>query len=164
MRFYFEQISSPSKVLLLKDVEFKAEGIIKISGKNGIGKTTLLNKLFERYYYVSSYCTQEIMLLDNLSIKDNIKLLNPKFEQSEFEQKLKISSLSGGQKKILHLKISLNKQSDIYIIDEPFNYLSKNRREEVIEIIKNLNGVVIFTDHFNILPFDTEVNLNDFIV
>ncbi len=164
----------------LKDVTFDAEkgDIVGIIGANGSGKTTLLSimagggkadsgalyynndnvfssKAFDKYV---GYVPQENPLIEELSVKDNIKLwcgrkynkavIND-FGINEFINK-EVSKLSGGMKRRVSLAVALSHNPQILILDEPSAALDIYGRAEIIGCIKDyvkMDGTVVISTH-----------------
>jgi len=149
---------------ILSDISFrinKGEKVI-ISGDNGSGKTTLV-KLLVGLLTPSKGC---ILYNDKILSDYNIHSLRErvcfipaepfifagslydnffgKSDESALlnrEKYLDIAkggnNLSSGEKKILQLAVGLIQPSDIYILDEPLNFVDEISKKEIIESIKN---------------------------
>ena len=164
--FVVDKVKKKYKKEILTDISFKAENgkCIAIIGKNGCGKTTLLNilsgatkadggniyyddkllsnkKLIQKYV---GYVPQENPLIDEVSAIDNIKLWYGKnidydvisdFGIDEFIHK-KISTLSGGMKRRVSIAIAVMKKPKILILDEPSAALDIYGKKEVISCIQ----------------------------
>lgn len=102
------------------------------------------------------YIFQNFALVDDASIYDNLKIAL-KFsdvKKSDYEMKLKealemlnleesldkkVFQLSGGQQQRLAMARVFLKKCDIILADEPTGSLDRNTRDEIIDILKNLN-------------------------
>ena len=103
-----------------------------------------------------SYVSQETSHLSgklNDFIKDNnidevlFKAILRKmdFEREQFEKYL--DSYSEGQKKKVLLAKSICEQANIYIWDEPLNYIDIFSRMQIEDLIKRYNLTMIFVEH-----------------
>lgn len=134
-----------------------------ITGKSGIGKSTLLNiitsliKPDEGEIITTdsfSYGFQQPILLDYYSVKKNIELFTKNKDINDFllpKECLnqKVSTLSGGQKQKLSIYIALKAKSDTVILDEPFNNLDEKSIKTILNFINdNLsNRTIIICSH-----------------
>lgn len=163
---------------ILSDVYLKCETgkVTGLLGRNGIGKTSLMNLIFgslvpnsksvrfdgvavPKAYAVQgllSYLPQYNFIPGSLTLKrvfDDFGLEYPLFEQyfPEFRLKYKsrILNLSGGQRRLVELYIILKSKSKFVMLDEPFSHLSPLMIElikEFMEEEKSNKGILI-TDH-----------------
>ncbi len=157
-----------------------------ILGKSGQGKTTLLHMVAGIEKATSGYIDtgelrfsfvfQEPNLLPWLDVVENIEyVLKEKVAQSailEVLRKLSIegeadsypSELSGGMKQRVALARALLYPSDVVLMDEPFQNLDMNTREQSIALYEELlreRGVrVLFVSH----SIDDAVRLADEVV
>ena len=142
-------------VPILKDFNFtiQREKILTIIGHSGCGKSTLLNLLGGlltpksgdvKIYGDISYLTQSVTLLDYRTAFENVllacelrnTLTNEKIEKADKlfslfklgnEVKSKFpSELSGGMKQRIGLIQTLLVDSEIYLLDEPFNAIDRS--------------------------------------
>lgn len=125
-----------------------------ILGESGSGKTTLLNVLagFTEYKgnvdkVKCSYVFQKPCLINNLTVKDNLLLVNSNgnsvkamLEEMQIEDKLDAypKHLSGGQAQRVALARALLYDAQLYLMDEPFVNLDLRLKYSIIEFIKNL--------------------------
>ena len=158
-----------------------------LHGKSGIGKTTLLRlitnleKVDDGSLNVEgriSYSPQSCALLDNYNSIKNIKIFTGKsineiekylglfFDKSIMQ--LNCCHLSGGQKQIVNVVRALLADSDIVILDEPFNNLDYDSISKLFEVINNTinNRLLIIVSHnldiINCKDF-IEVDLNQLL-
>ena len=130
-----------------------------IMAPSGFGKTTLL-------YMISgllsptkgsidipinnpkfSFAFQDLRLIETLSVKKNITLVNSNISNKEIDNCLealdiksladkKVSTLSGGEKSRVSIARALMAEYDILLLDEPFNGIDDITKEQVINYIK----------------------------
>ncbi|MFP4697667.1 MAG: ABC transporter ATP-binding protein [Eubacteriales bacterium] len=170
----------------LKDISFELKKgyIMGFIGPNGSGKTTtiklimhLLNKdsgdikvfgkdhlqyereIKDRIGFVYDEC----YFYENLSIKDNGKILGPFYskwnnelfyeylERFELNPKKKIAKLSKGMKTKFQLAFALSHKADLLIMDEPTAGLDPIFRREFLELLHDLmqdeNKSIFFSTH-----------------
>jgi ABC-type Mn2+/Zn2+ transport system ATPase subunit len=163
------------EITSLVDLQLEAGMGVLIYGENGIGKTSLLKKIIEKYQnqYSMSYAFQESLDLFydrticeikrtvNRTLKDVIdtKKLDELFSSFSLEQKgnRTLSQLSGGEMQSLKLSLSFAKLADIYIFDEPLKALDLEKKIIVMRNLENLlfhNKVVLVVEH-QLLSFDS---------
>lgn len=65
--------------------------------------------------------------------------------QSNFDTN--IQDMSEGQKKKVLIAKSISEQANIYIWDEPLNYIDILTREQIEDMILNCNSTIIFVEH-----------------
>ena len=58
-----------------------------------------------------------------------------------------VDALSLGQKKFIMLALSLCEQADVYLWDEPLNYIDVYMRKEIERLIKNSDVTMLFVEH-----------------
>lgn len=167
-------------------------GIYRLIGRNGKGKTTLLNLIHQSYFgnfssllkksrqtrnsfafpQISSfYFSQQNVSLNllpwyssqtNFILRARWAKQQPEafFETTKtynldvlgIDWKQKVGSLSGGQKQIVAFIKAICVDSDLLILDEPFNNIDQKNLEFLKQIIlqfyaKNPNKIIIYTDH-----------------
>ncbi|MBQ9519388.1 MAG: ATP-binding cassette domain-containing protein [Firmicutes bacterium] len=154
---------------------------IAIIGGNGCGKTTLVQVLcgiiradrgsvlngakpVEKgdFKYLLGYLPQNDPLIDELSVKDNLKLwfsaMDVKFKDHPLIKKLKIDAyltktvnkLSGGMKRRVSLCIAMANEAPILVLDEPTTALDIVAKDEMWSMLGDYissGGTVVFTTH-----------------
>lgn len=145
---------------------------IGLIGRNGRGKTTLLNLLLKKYEYkgkISSplhfdYFPYIVQNKNQLAI-DILYEMNPECELWEVMKKMhtleldeeclyqSFDILSNGQQTKLLLAILFSKENNFLLIDEPTNHLDSKSRECVKKFLNQQKGFIVvshdrdFIDH-----------------
>ena len=140
---------------------------LQIKGKNGSGKSSIIklilgnNITYEGDLFIQSnlkisYVNQDTSFLKG-SLKEYIKnnnidetlfkavLRKMDFEREQFDKT--IDSYSEGQKKKILLAKSICEEANIYIWDEPLNYIDIFSRMQIEDLIKKFNLTMIFVEH-----------------
>jgi ATP-binding cassette subfamily F protein 3 len=189
LKFDFNYKDTPAKILLdVKDLKFgytpdnilfdkisftleKGE-CLGIIGKNGKGKSTLLNTIAGElkqlggkvdFHGSTSFAhfgqTNIAHLSDKNSVMDEIYVGNPKLSEASVRSicggmmfsgdaaKKKISLLSGGEKSRVMLGQIIARNVNLLFLDEPTNHLDMDSIEALTNAIKNFKGSVIIVTH-----------------
>ena len=140
---------------------------IAIVGKNGIGKSSILKLILGKELQYSgnfkilkdikiSYVSQNTEYLNgslkNYARENNIDeslfkamLVKMGFSKNDFDTN--IQDMSEGQKKKVLIAQSISEQANIYIWDEPLNYIDILTRIQIEESILNYKPTLIFVEH-----------------
>ena len=137
------------------NIDFEENKITVILGESGSGKTTLLNCIANLTDYVGeidkvkcSYVFQKPNLFNNLTVKENLTLINPNesvvldiAKKLRIEEKLSSfpKHLSGGQAQRVALARALIYKADLLLCDEPFNSLDLALKFSLLELVKTLH-------------------------
>lgn len=172
------ELSFSSKRILngiyLKVETGKVTGIL---GSNGCGKSCLMSIIFgslqPKFKLIRLdgkpilkplYKTNNISLLPqhelapkNLKIKTVFKLLNldwfefcSMFESFSIYWDCKISTLSGGERRVLETYLILKSQKEIILLDEPFSHIAPlyiEKFKAMIQVEKQSKAILV-TDHY----------------
>ncbi len=154
---------------IFEDVSFYLESgdRLQLKGKNGCGKSSIIKLLlgyninYEGDLSISSnikisYVSQDTShLFGNLkeyAEKSNIDeslfksiLRKLDFERDQFDKR--IESFSEGQKKKVLIAKSISEQANLYIWDEPLNYIDIFSRMQIEDVILKYCPTMIFVEH-----------------
>jgi ATP-binding cassette subfamily F protein 3 len=167
------QYSSDSKEII-KNCNFvlKKNDKIAIIGKNGKGKSTLLNIFAKKIsptigtvtYHpqtqIAHFSQTHIPTLNpQLTIEDEIFHAHPELNKTQIrnicatmmftqdDSQKKISVLSGGEKSRVLIGKLLAKPANLLLLDEPTNHLDMDSVETLMDSIKNFPGAAIIVTH-----------------
>lgn len=141
---------------------------LAIIGANGLGKSSLIQRLFGHFTgksggnchlanSLSISCVRQnyednLGTLPDFAKKNKIDyqvfLMNLKklgMERTVFEQK--IEQMSMGQRKKVELAKSLSTPAELYIWDEPLNYLDLFNHKQLEELLHSVKPSMIFVEH-----------------
>lgn len=140
---------------------------IAITGKNGAGKSSTLKLILgEKLEYNGIFKIANDLKISYVSQNtDNLKgslkefayinktdesifkamLVKMGLSQKDFDTN--IQDMSEGQKKKVLIAKSISEQANIYIWDEPLNYIDILTREQIEDCILNYKPTIIFVEH-----------------
>lgn len=143
--------------------------LVMLVGENGIGKTTLVRRFWEAasvpmtlveqkpldvFYDRSLKKIKEVFLSSRegkISPEFFLELWK-KFGLEQKENRLH-SSLSGGEGQALKICLGLSLASDLYILDEPSQFLDQTMKkvlsEVISDLIKNKKSVLVIEHDFD---------------
>ncbi|GAB2022642.1 ABC-F type ribosomal protection protein Lsa(A) [Pseudolactococcus yaeyamensis] len=141
------------------NLQQNAGQITAITGQNGIGKSQLLQKLiglaeskdlnisYVRQIYednqgdLKSFSDQH--QLDYTAFLNNLRKLG--MARTVFHQK--IEDMSMGQQKKVELAKSLSQSAELFIWDEPLNYLDVFNHEQIETLLQTVKPALIVVEH-----------------
>jgi len=143
---------------------------VAITGKNGIGKSTLIKTLMQvidpldgDFTWIDTaqilYYEQDIDLEEKYTPFELIHHENPDHDRKQILSVLAqfgitfdmanrpLNTLSGGEKTKVKFALTRTHQSNVLILDEPTNHLDKHAKEVLKEALINYPGTVILVSH-----------------
>ena len=155
--------------VIFKPISFEVNSGDKIAivGKNGVGKTSVLKLILgEKLEHNGDIKVLKDLKISHVSqstenLKGSLKSFaqENKIDESIFKAMLVkmgllqkdfdtvIQDMSEGQKKKVLIAKSISEQANIYIWDEPLNYIDILTREQIEEMILNYKTTMIFVEH-----------------
>jgi len=171
------------------EYEFGNSGLYVITGKSGVGKTTLLRliagldtdfsgEIIDGGVQNTSVAFQEYRLFPSLSALENVTLPNKaegkehitekakellfKLGFSEADMYLRPSELSGGMKQRVSLARAFLRDAPILLLDEPTKELDEALRAAVYELIRNEAAsrlVIMVTHNRDEIPIESTIDI-----
>ena len=148
--------------VLLKgcDLRFQRGHRYGLIGQNGVGKTTLLNRMAAKDItgfpqdVRTWYIRHEVVCEDGITVSEFMKQqssaddakVKKTLDDVGFPpllQAAKVQELSGGWKMKLSIAISIVQQPELLLLDEPTNHLDRNAVDWLKEHLLSLKGVTI---------------------
>lgn len=133
------------------DLEINRGEVFSIVGENGIGKSTLVQRIFRDqgstiglveqspmdFFYDRTLATIKSIYLDHDVDKVLFETYWKMFQLHQKENRFQ-STLSGGESQALKLCLGLSVQRDLYLLDEPSQFLDEQSKKSLNEILQNM--------------------------
>ncbi|MBO4460712.1 MAG: ABC-F family ATP-binding cassette domain-containing protein [Clostridiales bacterium] len=153
------------------DLTIERGAKISLQGRNGSGKSTLIKYLTgigeaegitaEGDIYIApglkiSYVGQDTSSLkgtiyeiadDRGADKTQLSTILVKMGFTKEMLTRDVDALSLGQKKFIMIALSLCEQADLYLWDEPLNYIDVYMRKEIERLVKDSDITLLFVEH-----------------
>ncbi|WP_395319703.1 ribosomal protection-like ABC-F family protein [Fructilactobacillus frigidiflavus] len=157
--------------------------VVGIIGENGAGKTSLLNQILGNFggkTYGNLSVNQKLKISTIFQSYHHDENINEYIEKEDVDRTIflnnlhklgvarndfnkKISEMSLGQQKRIELARSLAQRADLYLWDEPLNYLDLYNQKQLLKLIKENEITMIIIDHnrdFLATVCNKEIELN----
>lgn len=115
---------------------------VNVTGNIELAQNIVISYAFQDYRLLNNCTVLENLLIPLKHLK-NISILQKQEEARELLQKMQLDSpdkkagvLSGGEKQRLSLARALIYPSNLLLLDEPFNALSQEVKESVLDVVK----------------------------
>ncbi|USS87331.1 ATP-binding cassette domain-containing protein [Fructilactobacillus hinvesii] len=148
-------------------ITVKRGDVVGITGPNGQGKTSLFQAISETFdgqqagalqraphltisaLFQSYHHTETIPeYIENLGLDRELFLSNlHKLGVARTDFNKHIDQMSAGQQKRVELARSLSTLADLYLWDEPLNYLDEYNRRQLVELITDSRMTLLVIDH-----------------
>lgn len=161
---YQEPLLDPLSVAILRQEK------VAITGKNGIGKSTLIKTIMQiipslggTYKWIDTakiaYFEQDSKFEDGITPFMIVHHRYPHFTKKEVMSLLgnhginyemanrEINSLSGGEQTKVRLALLRHQKGNVLILDEPTNHLDVNAKEALKEALIEYQGTLIIVSH-----------------
>ena len=165
----FDNVSLEFDDKLFEPIKFDVNQgeILAITGANGTGKSSLLKALTGNFageisgqieipqnlkisavsqIYERSGNLRDFAVTEKLDVEtflSNLRKLG--MERKTFD--VPIEKMSQGQQKKIELAKSLSQPANLYIWDEPLNYLDVFNHEQIVKLIQNFKPTMIIVEH-----------------
>lgn len=176
----FSVFNIETLIFKINRIDF-SDKINYICDKNGSGKTLFLDSLyFDNKVKIEPhidkkdiiYLSQYFSFYERIKVKDFIEFFDQINNENLLEKIRKNSyinnfinenfnktlyHLSGGEFKFLYLILLLFTDKKLYLLDEPFNELDKEKAKYIANLIKDLNKngkKIIITNHYDLGLFE----------
>ena len=159
------------QIAFIDDLTVERGMKISLQGPNGCGKSTLIKYIagsgsdegitVEGECYIAPGLKMSYVGQDTSSLKGDIygiatdrgvdkTLLSTILVKMGFTKEAlarDVDGLSLGQKKCVMIALSLCEQADLYLWDEPLNYIDVYMRQEIERLVRDSNITMLFVEH-----------------
>jgi len=162
--------NNPKRLFYIEDLFIRPADRVALMGHNGVGKTTLITQIMQRFEADKAgdtikfnpqcdigYYDQELELLDPdrsmvQTLMDHCRagdykaaLIKAGFPYLDLDKKIAV--LSGGEKaRLMFLIIKLN-QPNFLVLDEPTNHIDIQGKEDLESQILESNATILIASH-----------------
>lgn len=161
---------------------------LTIIGENGLGKSTLVHRFYSKHQDIMSIIEQKAMdQFYNRSLKAIKEIYlssgNEKVDREFFshgwtsfgmhkKEDRMLDSLSGGEAQVLKIILGLSVKAEIYVLDEPSQYLDESMKKVLsqllIELLRREKSLLMVEHDLNWQQFPMKIaelkNQNDKLV
>ncbi|WPU66330.1 ATP-binding cassette domain-containing protein [Peredibacter starrii] len=130
--------------------------VVTLVGENGLGKSTLMNRLWQTYAHDMTYVEQKpldlfydrpLRKIKDVLLKSRADKIDKEFFASlwkrfglEQKETRLHSSLSGGEGQALKISLALAQMSQCYLLDEPSQFLDVNMKQVLSAVVSELQA------------------------
>lgn len=104
-------------------------------------KISFVRQIYDNRGYLKDFATEN--QLDYELFLSNLRKLG--MERKQFTQK--IETMSQGQQKKVELARSLSQEAELYLWDEPLNYLDVFNHEQIVQLLENSQPTMLLVEH-----------------
>ena len=165
MNIKFNDIMYDKLVLHSNNIQINKGKITVVTGESGSGKTSLFRTILDcdyngnKVYSFASICPQVPCFIDNLTVGDHFNLIRDLTTSKDIDRYISIlnidklmdlypSQLSGGEQKRVGFILTVCKDNDLIILDEPTASLNSEYSNIYIDILNEVKKdkcILIFT-------------------
>lgn len=128
--------------------------VIAIVGKNGAGKTSLLNVITKEFPEYDGQIESLLSLEEMMYVKQEVMTYEEdkeNYQQSSLNRKWRkqagFDHLSGGEKLKKRLQAGFAANVPLLLLDEPTNHLDETSVAELISTVKSYRGALVLVSH-----------------
>jgi energy-coupling factor transporter ATP-binding protein EcfA2 len=163
---HFNEPSFISSYSLQGELELPINGVVLLTGENGVGKSTLCSYLYEKHLlpgktiWTESNQFRSIYPITVNSILEIYKENAVELDHERYQKLISLfklsswgdrtwSELSSGQGQMLKLLMGLSMTAQTYLLDEPAHFLDKEKLKILSQMITEISkdSLVMIIDH-----------------